>query len=436
MKTLLALFTGVFLGSALVQAQDSTHLQRFNLHFQQTVIGQYHPPIHAPYSGDNSLTAGKETDASVTATLFAGLRLWKGAEVYVNPELAGGAGFSSTLGIAGFPNGETFRVGSTEPKIYIARAYLQQTFGFGTEKTYVKEDVNQLDENRPVHYLTITAGKFGLADFFDNNTYSHDPRTQFMNWSLMSNAAWDYPANTRGYVWGAVAEYGFPGWVFRGAATMLTTTANGSIWDEKINKAFAFTVEGERNYSLVGQPGTVRLLGFYNQTQMGDYRQAIAQNPAAPDIESTQAYGRHKIGFGINAEQALSPTLGLFAKASYNDGHSETWAFTEIDRSISAGVSLKGDNWKRKNDVLGIAAVVNGISAPHRDYLAAGGYGFMIGDGRLNYASEYIGEIYYSIAAYKDWLSLSPGYQFIGNPAYNKDRGPVNVFSLRAHISI
>ncbi|MBE7176216.1 MAG: carbohydrate porin [Mucilaginibacter polytrichastri] len=435
--TIRAFFTLLFLALfGAAYAQDSGTVPRFSVHFQQTVIGQYHPSLKADYRGENSLKTHPETDASVTATLFAGMRLWKGAAVFVNPELAGGSGFSSTLGIAGFPNGETFRVGSSDPKIYFARAYVQQTFGFGSGTHVQDDDLNQLAGMQPDHYLTITAGKFGLADFFDDNTYSHDPRTEFMNWSLMSNAAWDYPANTRGYVWGAMAEYGWPGWAVRLAGTMLTTTANGSVWDEHIGKAFAFTAEADHNYTIAGQPGTVRLLGFYNQTKMGDYRQAIAENPAAPDIESTRAYGRHKTGFGINAEQALSPTLGLFAKASYNDGHAETWAFTEIDRSVSAGLAMKGDRWNRKSDVLGIAAVVNGLSAPHRDYLAAGGYGFMIGDGKLNYAPETIGEIYYSVAAYKNWLSISPGYQFILHPAYNADRGPVHVFSLRAHISI
>ncbi|MFD0765748.1 carbohydrate porin [Mucilaginibacter lutimaris] len=432
-KTLLSLT--VLLGTAkLAAAQDTTKNQRFNLHFQQTVIMQYKPSITAPYTGQNSLIPNAETQTSLTSTLFGGARLWKGAEAYLNPELSGGSGLSKTLGIAGFPNGETFRVGAAEPKIYLARLYLTQYFNFGDEKEYIEDDVNQLAGMRSKRYLKITAGKFGMADFFDGNEFSHDARSQFMNWSLMDNAAWDYPANTRGYVIGAVADFGQPNWNLRFGFTMTTTTANGATWDEHLSHANTQTLEYERRYALNGHKGTLRLLGFRNNGMMGTYRDAIKQNPAAPDVDATQAYGHHKYGFGINADQYLSDDFGVFAKASYNDGKTETWAFTEIDRSLSLGAVLKGNRWDRKDDELGLAFVGNGISKDHKDYLAAGGYGFIIGDGRLNYSPELIAEVYYKINAYQHKLWVSPDYQFIANPAYNHDRGPVNVLSVRAHV--
>ena len=432
-RTLLVLFlTQVFIKAAF--AQDTVMQQRTSFHFQQTVITQDKPPFSAPYSEQNSLSPLGETQTSITATFFGAARLWKGAEGYFNPELSGGSGLSKTTGIAGFPNGETFRIGGTEPKIYIARLYLKQTFEWGKEKDTIQDDQNQLAGLKSKRFFSVLIGKYGMADFFDGNNFSHDPRTQFMNWALMDNGAWDYPANTRGYVYGASAELGEPDWNLRLAFTMVPTTPNGAVWDAKIGKANTQTLEYERRYTINGQKGTVRILGFLNNGKFGNYALAVAQNPMAPAIDSTQHYGRHKYGFGISADQYLTKDFGVFAKTSYNDGHTETWFFTEIDRSVSLGAVLKGTTWKRPDDVAGIAFIGNGISSEHRAYLAAGGYGFIIGDGRLNYAPELITELYYSMNAYQKKLFLSPDYQFILHPAYNKDRGPVNVLSIRAHV--
>ena len=424
----------LFITARSAFAQDTVKQQRFNLHFQQTIITQYKPAFSAPYSRQNSLLTTSETQTSITSTLFGGARLWKGAEAYFNPEISGGEGLSKTLGVAGFPNGYTFRVGGAEPKIYIARLYLKQNFEWGNEKDTVEDDANQLAGLKSKRYFSIAVGKFGMADFFDGNNFSHDPRTQFMNWALMDNAAWDYPANTRGYVLGATAELGQPGWTLRFAFTMVTTEANGAIWDAKIDKTNTQTLEFEKRYTLSGQKGTVRILAFANNGKFGNYRQAIAQNPTAPDVDSTLAYGRHKYGFSISADQYLTKDFGVFAKASYNDGHTETWFFTEIDRSLSFGAILKGTSWKRSDDELGLAFIGNGLSSDHHDYLAAGGYGFLIGDGKLNYSPELIAELYYKVNAYQKKFWLSPDYQFILHPAYNADRGPVSVFGIRAHV--
>lgn len=430
---LIAIATAVF-SQGYAQNIDSLVKKRFNLHFQQTIITQTKPGFQADYSGENSLSNKGETATSLTTTLFGGARLWKGAEAYFNPEMSGGKGFSQTLGLAGFSNGETFRVGSPQPAIYIARAYLVQTFGWGDQVDTIPDDQNQLAGYRKKRYFSITAGKFGLSDFFDGNAYSHDPRTQFLNWSLMANGAWDYPANTRGYVIGAVFELGQPDWSLRLATTMVTTTANGSIWDGNLAKAHAFTLEYEKRYQISDQKGTVRILGYDNAAKMGSYALAIAQNPLAPDVTSTRAYGRNKYGFGVNIEQSVNSDLGVFAKTSYNDGKTETWAFTEIDQSVSFGAILNGHSWNQKDAEIGLAFVGNGISKDHRDYLADGGYGFIIGDGKLNYGHEMIAEVYYKVNVYQKKVFLSPDYQFIVNPAYNKDRGPVNAFALRMHV--
>jgi high affinity Mn2+ porin len=415
------------------RAQDTVKQQRFNLHFQQTVITQSKPGFSAKYTGQNSLLPTSETQSSLTTTLYGGARLWKGAQVFFNPEMSGGAGLSKTLGVAGFPNGETFRVGGDAPKIYIARAYFTQTFEWGKDRDVVQDDANQLAGTVSQRHFTVTIGKFGMADYFDGNSFSHDPRTQFMNWSLMSNGAWDYPANTRGYVLGVYTEFAQPSWTLRFAATMVTTEANGAIWDTKIGHANSQTLEFEKRYTLGGQKGAFRILGFNNNGKMGSYKDALTRNPVNPEVDTLLSYGHRKYGFGINAEQNISSDFGIFAKASYNDGKTETWFFTEIDRSLSFGGVLKGTSWKRMEDEAGLAFVVNGISKPHRDYLAAGGYGFIIGDGQLNYAPELVSEFYYKVHASKN-IALSPGYQFIVNPAYNKDRGPVSVFAIRVHV--
>lgn len=435
MRKGLLLVTILLLLVQLSFAQDTVKQQKFSFHFQETSITQYKPSFSAPYTGQNSLLTTQETQSSITSTLYGSARLWKGAEVGFDPELSGGAGLSKTEGIAAFPNGETFRVGSTAPAIYIARLYFRQTFEWGKDKDTLQDDVNQLAGLKSKRYFSVQVGKFGMADFFDNNEFSHDPREQFMNWALMDNGAWDYPANTRGYVLGLYAELGQPDWTLRFAFTMVTTQANGSVWDQNIGRANTQTLEYERRYTINGQKGTVRALVFSNNGKPGNYDLAIAQNPAAPDVDNTEAYGRRKYGFGISADQYLNKYFGVFARLGYNDGQTETWYFTEIDRSLSFGGTLKGGMWKRDDDELGLAFIGSGLSSEHRNYLADGGYGFIIGDGKLNYSPEMVAELYYKINAYKKMFWLSPDYQFIVNPAYNADRGPVNVFSLRVHVN-
>jgi len=366
-----------------------------------------------------------------------GVRLWKGASVFINPEIAGGSGLSEALGIAAATNGETFRIGDPAPKIYLARFFYKQVFALTSDKTYQTSDFNQLGEHLPSKYLSITVGKIGAADYFDDNKFSHDPRTQFMSWALMDNGAWDYPANTRGYTPSIVLEYVSPEHELRYGFSLVPLIANGNEMNWDVSKAGSHTIEYTHRHKIKNQKGAIRFLGFYTTANMGNYRQSIALNPVNPNIEDTRKYGNTKYGFGINAEQNITNDLGCFFRASWNDGNNETWAFTEIDHSISAGLSLTGKRWKRENDNIGFAYVASGISNPHKDYLKAGGRGFMLGDGNLNYSIEHLTELYYSTELVKNHIYLTGAYQFLVNPGYNRDRqGPVNIFSFSLHARI
>jgi high affinity Mn2+ porin len=430
--------------SAKAQQADSATNERFSIHAQTTIINQFKPVFSAPYSGPNSLGTQKESKSSITSTLYMGARLWKGASVFLNPEIAGGSGLSGALGIAAATNGETFRIGNPAPQIYVARVFFRQVFALTNDKEpresqyfHNHSDFNQISNEEPRKYIAFNIGKVSIADYFDDNSFSHDPRTQFMSWALMDNGAWDYPANTRGYTPSIVLEYVSPKHELRYGFSLVPLTANGSVMNWDISKAGSHTLEYTHQHKIKGRKGTFRLLGFFNTTNMGNYRQSIALNPSNPNITDTRKYGATKYGFGINAEQTITATLGCFMRASWNDGNYETWAFTEIDHSASAGLSLTGQRWKRNNDNIGWAYVVSGISAPHKDYLAAGGKGFILGDGHLNYALEHLTELYYSAELVKDHIFLTGTYQFLINPGYNMDRqGPVNVFSLRLHARI
>lgn len=424
--------------------------KNWSIHFQQTVIPQHKLKITAPYSGENSLVDTSETQTSLTTTIFIGRRLWKGAEVFYNPELAGGSGLSQAKGIAGFTNGECFRIGNPSPAIYTARLFFRQDFALSGKKdvnkksseklvegeahahpTEANEDgLNTIAGNRPTNRFSFIIGKFSIADFFDNNSYAHDPRSQFMNWSLMSTGGWDYPANTRGYTWNVVAEYVRENYAIRAASSLVPTTANGPELNWGWNGNNSNTLELEKSTAFFGKEGKFRALAFYTTTYMGSYEEAIKQTN--PDITLTRKNGRTKYGFGINYEQTLTEESGLFFRASWNDGHNETWAFTEIDHSISGGF-IKDNLFGRKEDRLNIGFAFNGISDLHRRYLVKGGYGFIIGDGKLpNYGLESILEINYN-AKITNWLSITPDYQLVINPAYNQDRGPVHAFALRMH---
>ena len=412
----------------MARAQDS--VQRYNVHFQLTSITQQHTRFTAPYSGPKSLETAESPATSLTATLFAGLRLGRHTELYVNPEMAGGAGLSGATGVAGFPNGETFRVGETKPVIIMARLFIRQIIPLSDKMIMREEAANNLRVPEPERYIAIHAGKLSLADYFDFNSYSHDPREHFMNWALMSSGSWDFAADVRGYTWAVVGEWVTPKWEARVATALLPKEANGAKLNWNYGNSFSWQAEGVRHWGK-DNAAALRFLLFYNHGPMGNYRQATAM--ADPDVATTRAAGRGNFGWSLNLEQPTGKWGGLFGRLSWNQGKSETWCFTEIERSLTYGYVLNGSNWRRPDDVLGLALVHNGLSKDHRSYLAAGGAGFIIGDGRLNYGIENVLECYYKFSLLKGKIALSPDYQFVLNPAYNKDRGPVHFFGLRFH---
>lgn len=404
----------------------------WSIHFQATSIGQHHGSFSSLYEGENSLPPHPESRASITATIFLGFRINRHVELVVNPEVAGGRGFGMVTGIAGFTNGEIPRVASATPALYPARAYVRTVWALGPETELLEDGPNQIAERIPVKRLTTITGKFAVTDYFDNNTYSHDPRTQFMNWSLMYNGAWDYSADTRGYTIGAMEELTLRNWSLRMAQVMEPTAPNGPTLDTRIAKNRGDVVEWERRYAPKGRSGALRILGFANRADAGTYREAILAN-GTTDIEATRRNGTPKYGFGVNLEQSLTPEIGVFGRYGWNDGKTESWAFTQIDRSLSGGISINGRIWKRKNDHIGVGGVRNYISGDQRSFLAHGGIGFIIGDGRLDhYRPEGIVEGYYSWRATKEW-TITGDFQRIQSPAYNADRGPVSVLSLRLH---
>ena len=413
---------------------DDASGETWSLHAQTTLVEQYHPAFHAPYTGPNSLgpeSVGRET---FDATLFAGLRLWDGGEAYVDPEIDQGFGLSNTLGVAGFLSGEAYKVGKADPYLRLQRLFFRQTFDLGGESEKVEAAANQLGGSRTSDNLIFTAGKFSVTDVFDTNAYAHDPKSDFLNWALIDSGAFDYAADAWGYSYGAAAEWTQDWWTFRAGLFDLSRVPN-SVKLERGFGQFEAVAEFEARHTLFGRDGKAKLLAFVNRGRMGSYEDAVRlaeETRTIPDTALVRRY-RSRPGFVLNLEQQLTDQLGAFARLSANDGSKEAYEFTEINRSLAAGVSLKGADWQRPDDTLGLAFVLNGLSNSARDYFAAGGLGILIGDGRLpHYGSETIGEVYYN-AALTDWLAVGADYQFVVNPAYNSDRGPVSVLGLRLH---
>ena len=436
-KTILLL-----LGLAMARAQQNEGspetTERWNLFFQATSIGQSHGTFRAPYAGANSLQDNPERDVSLTATLFFGLRFDRNTQLYFNPEIAGGKGFSGVTGIANFPNGEMPRVSSATPKPYLARFYVTHDFGFGSEKESAGSNENQLAGERPMTRYTVALGRFTVTDFFDGNRYTHDPRTQFMGWGAMYNGAWDYPADTRGYTWGWVHEFHTRRWSLRYGSAAEPRTANGILFDRRLLRDRSDLFEGELRYRLRGHAGAIRVLSFLNHADAGTYAEALRlarQEGTVPDVTATRRVGTLKYGFGVDLEQEVAKDVGVFARLGWNDGKTESFAFTAIDRLASTGLSVTGTKWRRPFDTAATALTVSGISGVHAAYLAAGGQDFIIGDGRLQYGPELVSESYYSVRVISGVFATFD-LQRVVNPAFNRDRGPLWIPAVRLHVEI
>ncbi len=403
--------------------------------FQATYVWQRKSPFAAPYSGPHSLSPDREKSYSLTATAALGTRTWRGGEVYFNPEVAQGVPLSGLTGLGGFTNGEIARTSGPSATFYRARLFARQTWGLGGGGEKLESDANQLAGSVDRRRLVLTAGNLSVLDIFDDNSFSHDPRTQFLNWSLMTHGAYDYAADARGYSWGLALEYLSDDWTLKAGRFIQPKEPNQLALDPRIFRHYGDQIEIERAHAFADRPGKLRFLVFRNVARMARYQDALdlaAQAGGPPDVNAVRTVERVKRGIGLNLEQEISPSVGLFGRASWADGQTETYAFTEIDRSLSGGVSVKGGAFGRARDTLGIAYVRNALSTAHRDYLAAGGLGFFLGDGALDYRPENILETYYSLNVVKDfWFSVD--FQRISNPGYNADRGPATVVSGRLH---
>jgi high affinity Mn2+ porin len=404
---------------------------RWEIHGQTTYLPQGYPAFRALYTGPNSLTPAPQAQATWSNSLFLNARLWEGGEVYYNPELLQGFGLNDTVGAGGFPSGEAQKSNFPYPHYNTSRLFLRQTFGFGGEQEEWTSGPSQLAGKVDVSRLTIQVGKLAVTDIFDGNAYAKDTRKDFMNWSMWAPGAFDYGADKLGLTYGATAELNQKQWALRAGYFLMDAVSNSNSFDTKLFQRGEYVVELETRYSLFSQPGKLRTIAWLNSAFSGSYRETL-DNPALNlDIAQTRT-GRIKYGYVINLEQALTDEVGLFGRWSWNDGKTEIMAFTDIDASLSLGASIKGTRWGRPDDVIGIGGAINALSRDHRDFLAAGGLGPLIGDGQLNYRRERILESYYAYALNKQ-LTLTGDYQLITNPAYNADRGPVSVFSGRLH---
>ena len=413
-------------------AQDEAP-EDFAVHGQSTFVVQYHPAFHSPYRGTNSLDPGSRGDETFDATVYAGARVWRGGEIWIDPELDQGFGLSGTFGIAAFPSGEAYKVGSATPYLRIPSLFFRQTFNLGGDSTVLESEPRQLAGSRDENNLIITAGKFSVVDVFDTNDYAHDARSDFMNWAIIDSGAFDYAADAWGYTYGFAAELSQSALTMRVGVFDMSRVPNGPA----LVRGFGYyelASELEFRHSLFSLPGSIKLLVFSNRARMGRYEDAVRLGRATggvPDTSLVRDYA-WRSGYALNVEQAIGHQIGLFLRASSNDGRYESYEFTDINQSLVAGLSFRGVTWGRPEDHFGFAGVEDFLSRPARDYFSAGGLGTLIGDGRLHYGHEQVIETFYS-AALPYSVTATADYQFVDHPAYNRDRGPVSVLALRVH---
>jgi high affinity Mn2+ porin len=405
------------------------------VHGQATNVWLLQPAFRSPYKGPQSLSPATNGRETIDVTLYGGVRPWLGAEIWINPEVDQGFGLSNTFGVAGYPSGEAYKVGKAEPYFLVQRGFLRQTINLGGDTEKLDPGLNQLGGTQTANRLVFTVGKYSIVDIFDTNTYAHDPRNDFFNWSIIDQGAFDYAANAWGYTYGGAVEWYQDWWTIRAGVFDLSQAPNTVALSHGFGQG-QFVAELEERHRMWDQPGKLKFLYWVIRGNLGTYLDAIALGAATDQTPSTRAVSRFrtKDGFGLNLEQQLATDFGVFARASVSQGTVEEVDFTDINKSISAGLSLTGSRWGRPDDTVGLAGAINRISHQGKLYLAAGGLGGIIGDGQLpNAGPEQIVELYYNVSV-SSFAHFTAGYQFINHPAYNRDRGPVSVFGLRLHI--
>jgi high affinity Mn2+ porin len=407
--------------------------QNFAVHGQFTYVEQQTSGFNAPYSGPNSLTPNRGAETT-DATLYLGARLWSGAEGWINGEIDQGFGLDNTLGVAGFPSGEAYKVGKNQPYLRMPRLFIRQTLSLDDTRQTIEASANQLGGARSADRVVITIGKFSIGDVFDANQYAHDPRIDFLNWTAIDAGTFDYAADAWGYTVGAAIEWYRGVWTLRGGLFDMSDVPNSAHLDPGFHE-YQSILEVERRHAMGSLPGRLALTIYESHARMGvldDAVQLAESTGSAVDIAAVRSY-RTRAGASLNLEQHIAPDLGLFARLGKAAGDVEAYEFTDIDRTVSIGLSLQGSCWHRPDDTLGLAAIDNAISASRERYLNAGGLGILVGDGRLPHPGpEQIVETYYSLAMLH-FAHLSFDYQWINHPAYNRDRGPVSVVAVRLH---
>lgn len=415
--------------------QDFAEAANWNIHGQTTLVGQGYPPFHSPYEGPNSLSGEAQFRNTLSATAFLGLGLWHGAEFYFNPELMQGFGLSNTHGLAGFPNGEAQKSNFPMPRFNAARLFVSQTIGLGGEREWVADGPNQLAAERDISRLTVTVGKLAVTDYFLLNTYAGEPRTRFLNWNIYGGGAYDWTMDLLSWTWGGFVDFNQRQWALRAGYFLLPVESSANYFDTRLFRHGQYTGEIDVRYGLPNTPGKLQLFGWFSYGNIGSYVDAVAESPATPsypDITLTRGRDRSNYGLALSLEQTVTRELGMFSRISWSPERVESMGWTDCGESASLGATLTGTSWHRPQDVLGIAGVVEGLSAPARRYFGAGGMGILIGDGRLNYRPEKVLETYYAYSPFAS-STLTVDYQLFVNPAYNADRGPVSIFSVRAH---
>ncbi len=413
---------------------DDAKVEMWAVHGQTTLIDQGNAAFSAPYSGMNSLPTKAEGRETFDLTLFFGVRPWSGGELWANPEVDQGFGLHDTLGVAGFPSGEAYKVGASTPYVRLQRLFFRQTVDLGGDRSGVQADANQLAGAQSADRVVLTLGKFNVTDIFDTNSYAHDPRHDFLDWALIDAGTFDYAADAWGYTVGGAAEWYAHAWAARLGVFDLSEVPNSERLDTSFGQ-FQVVGEIEKDFAPGGRQGSLKITGFLSRGRMARFADAIALGQATgapPDVALVRRY-RSRGGLSFDLQQQLTTDLGLFARGGFASGGIEPYEFADIDRTLSAGLSLNGRRWGRPADTLALAGVVDAISAIHQQYFAAGGLGILIGDGRLpRPGDEHILETYYDFGLARH-LHLSFDYQFVDNPAYNTDRGPVSIFAARVH---
>src|SRR5271165_2000251 len=411
---------------------------RFWISGQANFIFQTHPPFHAPYGGTHSLSPNYEKATSRVLTLYTGVRLNNSAEILVDIEEAGGTALTQGFGLAGNTDLDIVRNPSLSKEPYLGRAQIHKVFALSKDKIENQRNFWSLFEELPRRRLEVRFGKFSMPDFFDINSVGSDTHLQFINWTTDNNGAYDYAADTRGYTVGLTADYEDRNWGFRFAEALMPKVANGIDLVWKPWQVHAENWEYEWRHGVIPKKaGVVRLLAYTNYANMGIYRDAIANFEEGltpvPEITNHPWHITRKYGFGVNVEQNLTRYLTAFARFGWDNGKTESFAYTEVDQTLAEGVGANGVWWRRKQDRAGVAFISNAIEKDHQTYLADGGLGFLLGDGKLNYGRETIVETYYTAHVWRG-IYVAPGLQHLNNPGYNRDRGPVLVPSFRLHV--